>query len=121
MKFLVRMMLCLMISFTLVEFPVLKSQAYAGMITTSEAAAEMSRADADKKMSEFLDRGDVKAQLVKLGVSPEEAASRLAGLSDKEALKLSTDIETATLGGDVGGILILVLVIVLIIYLVKRI
>ncbi|HXH75511.1 MAG TPA: PA2779 family protein [Bacteriovoracaceae bacterium] len=121
MKILVRMMLCLMISFTLVEIPIMKSQAYAGMISTTEAVADMSRADADKTMSQFLDRGDVKAQLVKMGVSPEEAGRRLAGLSDKEAKKLSTDIQTATLGGDIGGILILVLVIVLIIYLVKRI
>lgn len=121
MKFLVRMMLCFTISFTLVEFPILKAQAHAGMINTTDALKEMSRAQGEKNVAEFLNRTDVKDQLVKLGVNPEEATRRLAGLSDSEVRKLAGDIDQATVGGDIGGILILVLVIILIIYFAKRI
>ena len=121
MKFLVRMLLCLMISFTLVELPILKGQAHAGMITTSAAVTEMSRAECERNVSEFLNRTDVKDQMVKLGLSSEEATRRLASLSDKEVRKLSGDIEKAQVGGDVTGILVIVLIVILIIYLAKRI
>ena len=118
MKFLIRMMLCLMISFTLTELPVMKAQA--SMISTSEAFDFTKRDQAEKNVSEFLHRGDVKDQLVKLGLNPEEAQRRLASLSDKEVKELSADIEQSRAAGDLGGILVLVLLIVLIIFLVKR-
>ncbi|MBA2403987.1 MAG: PA2779 family protein [Bdellovibrionales bacterium] len=120
MKFLVRMMLCLMISFSLTEFPIMQAQA--GMITTSEAISHMSRAEGERNVSEFLSRTDVKDQMVKLGVNPEEATRRLASLSDSEVRKLAGDIEKANAGGDgITGILVLVLVIILIIYFARRI
>jgi hypothetical protein len=109
-----------MISFSLVEFPIMRSHAQAGMISTSEALTQMDRAQGERTVSEFLGRSDVKEQLVKLGVSPEEAGRRLASLSDAEVKKLSTDIDHATAGGDVTGILVVVLLVVLIIYLIKR-
>lgn len=121
MKTLVRMMLCLMISFTLVEFPIMKSHAQAGMISTGDALTEMARQDHQNKVQAFMSRDDVKAQFVKLGVSPEEAALRVASLNDKELKKLSSEIDNSTAGGDIGGVLVLVLIVVLIIYLVKRI
>jgi len=119
MKILVRMMLCLMISFTLAEFPVMK--AHASMISTTDALDLMKRDQAEKNVTEFLKRGDVKEQLVKLGLDPKDAEKRIAGLSDQEVKNLSHDIEQAKIGGDIGGILVVILLIVLIIYLVKRI
>lgn len=119
MKFLARMLLCLMISFTLVELPITK--AHAGMISTSEALVEMSRAQGESTVNQFLARTDVKDQLVKLGVSPEEAQKRIASLSESEVKKLATDIQKAQIGGDIGGILVIVLLVILIIYFAKRI
>ncbi len=120
MKILVRMMLCLMISFTLVQLPIMKS-AHAGMIATNDAVEIMTRAQSHEKVANFIDRQDVKDQLVKFGVSPEEASKRLAGLSDAELKKLAGEIDKSTIGGDVGGILVLVLLVLLIIYFAKRI
>jgi hypothetical protein len=120
MKLLVRMMLCLMISFTLIQLPIIKS-AHAGMIATNEAVEIMTRAQSHQKVSNFIDRKDVQEQLVKLGVSPQEATKRLAGLSDAELRKIAGEIDKATIGGDVGGILVLVLLVLLIIYFAKRI
>ena len=121
MKILVRFMLCLMISFSLVELPILKAQAQASMISTTEALDLMSRSEAEKNVTSFLERSDVKDQLVKLGVNPEDASRRIAGLSDKEVQKLSADIEDAKAGGSIGGILVVVLLVILIIYFAKRI
>lgn len=120
MKLLVRMMLCLIISFTLSMVPVVKS-AHAGMIATNEAVDIMTRAESSAKVSTFMDRKDVQDQLIKLGVSPIDASKRLAGLSDAEMRKLAKDIDKATIGGDVGGILVIVLLVILIIYFAKRI
>ncbi len=121
MKLLVRMMLCLMISFSLVEIPVMKGQAHAGMITTTEALDLMNRAESEKKVSDFLGRNEVKDQLIKLGINPQDAQRRIAGLSDAEVKKLSSDIDKSMVGGSIGGLLVLVLVIILIIYFARRI
>lgn len=120
MKLTVRLMLCWMISFSLIELPMMKS-AHAGMITTDAVVEVMTRTQTEAKVMEFMSRGDVKEQMVKLGVSPEEASVRVAHLSDADLRKVAGEIDHSTAGGDLGGILVLILVIVLIIYLVKRI
>lgn len=120
MKTLVRMMLCLMISFTLIELPIMKS-AHASMITTNEVVTEMTRAQSQEKLANFMDRKDVQEQMVRFGVSPEEASKRVASLSDAELRKIAGEIDKSTVGGDVGGILVLVLIVILIIYFAKRI
>lgn len=119
MKIFVRLMLCFMISTTMVELPVM--QAHAGMLSTTEALHEMNRTQGEADIQEFLKRDDVQRQLMKVGLSQEEAQKRVASLSDAEVKKLSTDIQKATAGGDIGGILVTVLLVVLIIYLIKRI
>lgn len=119
MTFLVRIMLLFIISFTLTTLPVTK--AHAGMIPTAHVARQLDREMATKNVSEFLNRADVKDQLIKLGVNQEEATRRIASLSDAELEKLNQDIQKGTIGGDVTGILVLVLVILAIIYLAKRI
>jgi hypothetical protein len=121
MKILIRMLLCLVISFTLTEIPILRSHAYAGMISTGDAVTQMTRAQNQEKVVRFLTRDDVKNQMVKFGVSPEEATRRVASLSDAELKKVAGEIDHSTAGGDLTGILIVVLVVVLIIYLIKRI
>lgn len=120
MKLLVKLMLCWMISFVLIELPVMKS-AHAAMITTTTAVDHLTRAQSHAKVVEFMGRDEVKNQMVNLGVSPEEATKRVASLSDAELRKIAGEIDHQTAGGDIGGILIVVLLVVLIIYLVKRI
>ena len=117
---LARLMLCFAISFTLTHVPMMKS-AHAGMISTNDAVTEMTRAESHQKVADFLKRDDVKKQLMKLGVSSDEASLRVASLSDAELKKIAGEIEKGTAGGDIGGVLVIVLLVVLIIYLVKRI
>lgn len=120
MKFAVRLMLCLMISFSLVEIPMMKS-AHAGMITTNVVVENLTRTQTEQKVVEFIGRSDVRGQMIKLGVTPEEATVRVANLSDSELRQIAGEIDHSVAGGDVGGILVLILIVVLIIYLVKRI
>lgn len=113
---LTRMMLALVLSFVLVEAPVVNSRAYGAMISTQSAVSDLT-IERDK-ITNFMARSDVKAQLIKLGVSEQEANLRIASLSDKEVKKLSTEIDNATAGGDIviglGALLLIILIVWLI-------
>ena len=91
------------------------------MIPTSAVVGDMNREQAEQKVARFLDRADVKNELMRRGVSADEAAVRLASLSDQELNQLATQMDQARAGGDVTGILVVVLLVILIIFLVKRI
>ncbi|MGH6943683.1 MAG: PA2779 family protein, partial [Geminicoccaceae bacterium] len=58
--------------------------ARAALITTDQVIADgMPPADRDRVVA-FLQREDVRAQMVALGVDPAEAMARVASLSDRE-------------------------------------
>ncbi len=92
--------------------------AVAEMIPTSAVLADVSRAQAEKEVREFLQTEEIKQTLIKQGVSVSEIDQRLASLSEQEIRQLSFQVNEARAGGD---ILIAILVVVLIIFLVKRI
>lgn len=120
MKIFSRFILALVISFTLTEAPIMRAHAE-GLISTHQAVENFNRTTGEKNIQNFLKRSDVQNKLVSLGYSSEDAQRRIASLSDKEVKRLNDDIQKATLGGDVGGILVIVLLVVLIIYFAKRI
>lgn len=121
MKFTTRLILFYVLSFSMIQIPLLKSaHANESMITTSVAIEDFNRTQTEGNLNQFLARQDVKDQLVKLGVSPEEATRRLASLSDADLKKLSSEIDHQTAGGDIVGVLLVVVLVLLIVYLFKR-
>lgn len=88
------------------------------MISTSTVLAEITRTEAEKNIRDFLQKSEVQSELIKQGVSPDEASARLANLSEQEIQQLSGQVKEARAGGD---ILVAVLLVVLIIYFIKRI
>lgn len=121
MKALTRIILCFVLSFVLTEAPVINN-AYANvMVSTSQVVHDLAREQNQAKVMDFINRDDVKAKMISLGVSPQEASLRLASLSNTDLEKLSGEIDHAKAGGDfiIWGLTI-VLLVVLIIYLVKR-
>lgn len=120
MKFTTRIFLAFIISFTLSQAPLVVSRAEAGMITTAEVVDNLGRQMHEQNVQSFLSRDDVKSQLTKMGISPDEAQRRVASLSDKELKKLSGEVDHAIAGGSVAGVLIIVVLVLLIIYLFKR-
>lgn len=91
------------------------------MVSTTEWVNEESRKEMADKVVHFLDRQDVQQQLASNGLSSQEAKERVAALSDAELQHLSGEIDKASYGGNVVGILVVVLLVILIIYLAKRI
>lgn len=90
------------------------------MIATESVVAEMNRAQAQEKVREFMAREDVQQELIKNGVSPQDAEIRLASLSDFELKRLAQQMDQARAGGDVVGVLVVVLLVLLVIYFAKR-
>jgi SOS response regulatory protein OraA/RecX len=88
------------------------------MISTSQIADDLSRAEAQQQIDTYLKMPELRKALTERGVSPDEISQRLASLSDSEMRQMATDMNQARYGGD---ILITILIVVLIIFLIKRI
>lgn len=120
MKNIVRLMLCFIISFTIIESQ--NSQhAHAEMIPTKVVLDDMIRAKHIVKINHFLDRTESEEKLIELGINAKEAKIRVASLSDEELGRLSREIDKSAAGGQVIGILTIALLVILIIYFAKRI
>lgn len=90
------------------------TMAEAQMIST-DTAIERSIADMDRThLLRELQRDDVREEMIRMGVSPEEAEARLAALSDAEVARLIRQAETDKAGADIIGVLFTVFVILLV-------
>jgi hypothetical protein len=83
---------------------------HAGMLSTEAAAAHAERA----RVSSFLDREDVRAQLQAHGVSATDVKARVAAMTDDEARQLAGQIDSLPAGGDILGVLLTVFLVLLI-------
>jgi len=97
----------------LVSAPIIPARA--AIVGTDEivSSATSARATVDA----FLAREDVRAEMKRLGVSPDEAAARVRSLSDEEVERIAGRIDELPAGGllveIVGAILIVVLILIL--------
>lgn len=88
--------------------------AQAGLITTDEILAGNPPQDRER-VAAFLERQDVRQQMVALGVDPDEALARVASLSDEEVRQISGHLDNlpagqSAIGAVVGAALIIFLV-----------
>lgn len=90
------------------------TMAEAQMISTDTAiqrsAAEMDRAF----LMDELAKDEVRDEMVRLGVSPDEAEARLAALSDAEIARLVQQAEEEKAGADIVGTLATIFIILLV-------
>ncbi len=95
----------------------LPMQAFATVIPTDAVIAQASAIDLSRQRSElttFLTRSDVQKQLVSLGVDSNQAASRVAALSDDEVQQLYGKMQTLPAGGDILGTLVFIFLVLLV-------
>lgn len=90
--------------------------AQAAVITTADALAPMLQTESAERshIAEMLARADVRAGLARYGVSAEQAAARVAALSDDEVRQLSQRMDTTPAGGDIIGAVVFVFLVLLI-------
>ncbi|MHA1566949.1 MAG: PA2779 family protein [Alphaproteobacteria bacterium] len=76
--------------------------AIAGLVSTDQALATLS-GDTDRAtILSFLARQDIRAQMIELGVTPDEAATRVASLSDGELQNIAGRIDQVPAGEGLG-------------------
>jgi len=88
--------------------------ANAAMVGT-EAVVHAAQAQQQRsRIHEALNREEVKAKLVSLGVDPAQVQTRVDALTDDEAQRLAKQMDEMPAGGDIVGALVLIFVILLI-------
>jgi hypothetical protein len=90
--------------------------AQAALITTDQVIGDA--ADERGRVTAFLQRQDVRAQMVALGVDPAEAAARVASLSDREVRHVAGQIDRLPAGQGVIVALIGAAVLIFVILLI---
>ncbi len=92
--------------------------AQAKMVTTDQVLEHADPASDRERVESFILRDDVQKQLVLLGINPEEAASRVASLSNEEIQQIAGRLDELPAGEGgigvvVGAILIIFLVLLI--------
>ena len=87
----------------------------AALVSTEQALAAADGKAERARVLAFLERADVREQIVALGVDPNEAAARVRALSDAEVREIAGQLDQlpagqSAIGVVVGAILIIFLV-----------
>ncbi len=92
--------------------------AQAEMITTDQVLQDTDPSGDRARVETFLSRDDVQGQLILLGIDPEEAASRVASLTDKEVQQIAGRLDELPAGeggiGPVVGAIVLIFLVLLV-------
>ncbi|QKI88788.1 DUF6627 family protein [Thiomicrorhabdus xiamenensis] len=88
--------------------------AYAGMVTNDQLVAEVSHDLTVQEILAGLDRSDVQAQLVAMGVDPEDAKSRVSQMTDQELVALNQKLDELPAGSGIVSALLFVFVVLVI-------
>lgn len=87
--------------------------AMAGMVGTSDVLAHEQRAQLEDKIVSYLQRQEVRDQLLQQGVNADQVRDRVAALSDQEVQSLAGRIDKLPAGGDLLGAVVLVFLVLL--------
>lgn len=92
--------------------------AQAALVSTEQVVAEGDGAADRARVLAFLDRAEVREQIVALGVDPNEAAARVAALSDAQVREIAGQLDQlpagqSAIGVVVGAILLIFLVLLI--------
>ncbi len=88
--------------------------AKAEMVTTDQVIQQVDPPEDRSRAMDFMLRDDVQQQLTILGVDPEEAARRVASLSDEEIQQIAGRLDELPAGEGLGAIVTVMLIIFLV-------
>lgn len=91
----------------------IQAPAVAGMVGTGEVIAQQQQTLDRGQLLGALAQEDVRAQLVALGVDPEQAAARVAALSGEELQLLAAQMDEMPAGGSVLGVAVFIFLVLL--------
>lgn len=85
----------------------------AGIITTESLLTDLNAEQLQSRLSKVLERDDVLERLQAYGVSPADAADRVAALSEHEVQQLAQHFDELPAGGDVTLLLVVIILVLL--------
>lgn len=94
------------------------AQVAAAEVVTTEMMLQERRIASERTVSTFFERSEVASQLARLGLSAEEATTRLSALSDEEVAYLAQTIDDAPAGGDALSTVVVAIVFLFVLLLV---
>lgn len=111
-------LLARLLIFALLLTSVSAGPASAALISTEQAVAGAAADAARGRLSAFLERAEVRAEFVALGLDPNEAAARVARLSDAEVVEVAGRLDElpageGALGAVVGAALFIFIVLLI--------
>lgn len=106
-----RKQISLILSALLVWSGVLVGSANAGVVSSSEMLVEQHQFEDKQAIKTFLDREDVKQQLVELGVSPSDVDSRIDAMTAGELAELNANLHDAPAGAGVLGVVLTIFIV----------
>lgn len=90
------------------------TMAQAEMVGTDAALNKYTALASRNALMDEMQRADVQAEIVALGIDPTEAEARLAALSDAEVSTILLQMENDSAGADIVGTLFTIFVILLV-------
>jgi len=96
----------------------LGSLAHAGLVSTEDAVEQQSVAADRAHLLDLIEREDVRQDLIGLGVDPDEAAMRIAALSDEELAQIMDKVDQMPAGQSALGVIVGAALIVFIVLLI---
>ncbi len=89
----------------------LMSSANAGVISSSDMLVEQHQFENKQSVKAFLDRDDVKQQLVDMGVSPTDVDARINAMTDAELAELNANLQDAPAGAGLVGVVLTIFIV----------
>lgn len=89
----------------------LVSGANAAVVSTSDILHEQQQFDSKQAVKSFVDRADVKQQLVELGVSPADVDARIDSMTSAELAELNANLQDAPAGAGLVGVALTVFIV----------
>lgn len=94
------------------------SPAQAALVTTNEIIKQTENDLAREKVNLFLERADVRQQMINLGVDPDLARMRVASLTDQEITQIADQIDELPAGGGLIETLLIVGLVIFVVLLI---
>jgi hypothetical protein len=94
------------------------SPAQAALVTTNEIVKQAENDLAREKVNLFLERADVRQQMINLGVDPDLAKMRVASLTDQEITQIADQIDELPAGGGLIETLLIVGLVIFVVLLI---
>ncbi len=89
----------------------LLSSANAGVISSSDMLVEQHQFESKQSVKAFLDRDDVKQQLVDMGVSPTDVDARINAMTADELAELNANLQDAPAGAGLVGVVLTIFIV----------